>query len=38
MTYRQITYEERYTLGLLRQRGHSPAAIGVQPHAFFASY
>ncbi len=28
MTYRQITYEERYTLGLLRQRGLSPAAIG----------
>ncbi len=27
MTYRQITYEERYTLGLLRQRGLSPAAI-----------
>ncbi|MFQ5818353.1 MAG: IS30 family transposase [Terriglobia bacterium] len=26
MTYRQITFEERYTLGLLRQRGLSPAA------------
>jgi IS30 family transposase len=27
MTYSQITYEERYTLGLLRQRGLTPAAI-----------
>ena len=27
MTYHQITFEERYTLGLLRQGGHSPAAI-----------
>ena len=27
MMYRQITFEERYTLGLLRQRGLSPAAI-----------
>ncbi len=27
MTYRQITFEERYTLGLLRRRGLSPAAI-----------
>ncbi len=27
MTYRQITFEERYTLGLLRQRGLGPAAI-----------
>lgn len=27
MTYRQITYAERYTLGLLRQRGLAPAAI-----------
>ncbi len=27
MTYRQITLEERYTLGLLRRRGLSPAAI-----------
>src|SRR5712691_5638532 len=27
MTYHQITFEERYTLGLLRQRGLSPAAI-----------
>ncbi len=27
MTYRQITFAERYTLGLLRQRGLSPAAI-----------
>ena len=27
MTYRQITFEERYTLGLLRQRGLAPAAI-----------
>jgi len=27
MTYRQITYEERYTLGLLRWQGLSPAAI-----------
>ena len=27
MSYRQITYAERYTLGLLRQRGLSPAAI-----------
>jgi len=27
MTYRQITFEERYTVGLLRQRGCSPAAI-----------
>src|SRR2546425_9578423 len=27
MTYHQITFEERYTLGLLRQRGLPPAAI-----------
>jgi len=27
MTYRQITFEERYTLGLLRRRGLTPAAI-----------
>jgi len=27
MTYHQITFEERYPLGLLRQRGLSPAAI-----------
>lgn len=27
MTYHQITYEERYTLGVLRQRGLSAAAI-----------
>src|SRR5437870_10435282 len=27
MTYHQITFEERYTLGLLRQRGLGPAAI-----------
>ncbi len=27
MSYRQITFEERYTLGLLRRRGLSPAAI-----------
>ena len=27
MTYRQITYAERYTLGLLRQRGLATAAI-----------
>src|SRR5206468_4247325 len=27
MTYHQITFEERYTLGLLRQRGLSAAAI-----------
>ena len=27
MTYRQITFEERYTLGLLRQRGLAAAAI-----------
>jgi transposase, IS30 family len=27
MLYRQITFEERYTVGLLRQRGLSPAAI-----------
>ncbi len=27
MTYRQITFEERYTLGLLRRQGLSPAAI-----------
>ncbi len=27
MTYRQITHEERYTLGLLRRQGFSPAAI-----------
>ena len=27
MTYHQITFEERYTLGLLRQQGLSPAAI-----------
>src|SRR5213078_289076 len=27
MTYRQITSAERYTLGLLRQRGLAPAAI-----------
>src|SRR5260370_30153572 len=27
MTYRQITYAERYTLGLLRQGGLTPAAI-----------
>jgi IS30 family transposase len=26
--YRQITFEERYTLGLLRQQGLSPSAIG----------
>ncbi|MEK6686847.1 MAG: helix-turn-helix domain-containing protein, partial [Gemmatimonadota bacterium] len=25
--YRQITFEERYTVGLLRHRGLSPAAI-----------
>ena len=28
MTYRQITYAERYTLSLLRRQGLSPAAIG----------
>ncbi len=28
MTYHQITFAERYTVGLLRQRGLSPAAIG----------
>src|SRR2546430_2054264 len=27
MTYHQITSEERYTLGLLRQQGLTPAAI-----------
>src|ERR1051326_429332 len=27
MLYRQITFEERYTVGLLRQQGLSPAAI-----------
>jgi len=27
MTYHQITFAERYTLGLLRQRGLGPAAI-----------
>jgi IS30 family transposase len=27
MTYRQITFEERYTLGLLRRQGCTPAAI-----------
>src|SRR2546426_12503501 len=27
MTYHQIPFEERYTLGLLRQRGPPPAAI-----------
>ena len=27
MNYRQITYAERYTLGLLRPQGLSPAAI-----------
>ncbi len=27
MNYRQITYAERYTLGLLRRQGLSPAAI-----------
>lgn len=27
MSYHQITYAERYTLGQLRQRGESPAAI-----------
>ncbi len=27
MTYHQITFEERYTLGLLRRQGHAPAAI-----------
>ncbi len=27
MTYLQITYEERYTIGLLRRKGLSPAAI-----------
>src|SRR2546421_10188530 len=27
MLYRQITFAERYTLGLLRQRGLRPAAI-----------
>src|SRR3989442_10729218 len=27
MTYRQITFAERYTLGLLRQGGLGPAAI-----------
>ena len=27
MTYHQITFAERYTLGVLRQRGLSPAAI-----------
>jgi IS30 family transposase len=27
MTYHQITYAERYTVGLFRQRGLSPAAI-----------
>jgi IS30 family transposase len=28
MTYRQITYAERYTLSLLRRQGLGPAAIG----------
>ena len=28
MTYHQITSEERYTLGVLRQQGLTPAAIG----------
>ncbi len=27
MTYHQITYEERYTIGLLRRQGLSPASI-----------
>jgi len=27
MTYRQITYVERYSLGLLRRQGLCPAAI-----------
>ena len=27
MMYRQITFAERYTLGLLRQRGLAPATI-----------
>ena len=27
MNYRQITYAERYTLGLLRRQGLSPAAV-----------
>lgn len=27
MTYHQVTFEERYTVGLLRQQGLSPAAI-----------
>ena len=27
MTYRQITFAERYSLGLLRQQGLTPAAI-----------
>ena len=27
MKYRQITYEERYTLGVLKQQGLIPAAI-----------
>ncbi len=27
MMYRQITFAERYTLGLLRRQGLSPAAI-----------
>lgn len=27
MNYHQITYEERYTLGLLRREGHTPAEI-----------
>ena len=28
MRYRQITYEERYTLGVLKQQGLAAAAIG----------
>ncbi len=33
MTYRQITFAERYTLGLLRRQGLAPAAIArVVPH------
>lgn len=27
MKYRQITFQERYTLGLLRRQGFTPAAI-----------
>ncbi|MDP3910725.1 MAG: hypothetical protein Q8Q14_10070 [Gemmatimonadales bacterium] len=32
MTYRQITFAERYTLGLLRQGGLAPAAIASVLH------